>query len=112
MIENKARVVILDRDGIINQDSLHYIKSLDEFIFLPKSAEAIANLTKAGYKVGIATNQSGIARGYYSHQTLKAIHAKMLEGINAVGGKIDAIEYCPHAPVEACSCRKPEPGML
>lgn len=108
----KPRVVILDRDGIINYDSFNYIKSPDEFIFLPKSVEAIAKLTTAGYKIGVATNQSGVGRGYYSHKMLSDIHAKMLDGVNQAGGRIDAIEYCPHLPQEECKCRKPEPGML
>ncbi len=112
MIKNRSQVIILDRDGIINHDSLHYIKSPDEFIFLPNSQKAIAMLTEAGFKIGVATNQSGIGRGYYSHQILSEIHAKMLAGIAAFGGRVDAIEYCPHLPVEACGCRKPEPGML
>jgi len=112
MFKNKSQIIVLDRDGIINYDSLNYIRSPDEYIFLPKSLEAIARLTAAKYRIGIATNQSGIARGYYSHEILKAIHAKMLDGINSAGGKIDFIEYCPHLPTEACKCRKPEPGML
>lgn len=112
MKENTSRVIILDRDGIINQDSVHYIKSVDEFIFLPDSAWAVAALSSAGFKVGVATNQSGIARGYYDHATLQQIHAKMLAGISEHGGRVDEIEYCPHAPQDACACRKPEPGML
>lgn len=112
MFKNEAKVIILDRDGIINHDSLNYIRSPEEYIFLPKSIEAIARLTAAQYKIGIATNQSGIARGYYSHATLSAIHAKMLDGIKSAGGTIDFIEYCPHFPTAGCKCRKPEPGML
>ncbi len=112
MPKNKSQIIILDRDGIINKDSHHYIKSAEEFIFLPKSTKAIAKLASAGYKIGIATNQSGIARGYYDHQILSEIHTKMLTGITNAGGRIDAIEYCPHTPKEACNCRKPEPGML
>lgn len=112
MKNNIPRVIVLDRDGIINQDSVNYIKSADEFIFLPDSARAVAELTDAGYKVGVATNQSGIARGYYDHATLQQIHAKMLAGIAEHGGHVDEIEYCPHAPQDACACRKPQPGML
>lgn len=106
------RVVLLDRDGIINQDSLHYIKSVDEFLPIEGSIEAIARLTKAGYRIGVATNQSGVARGYYSEEELKAIHAKMVERVRAAGGEIDAIEYCKHLPDAGCICRKPQPGML
>lgn len=105
-------IILLDRDGIINQDSLYYIKSVSEFIFLPGSIDAIARLTRANYRIGIATNQSGIARGYYDAQTLKDIHSHMLTQIRAAGGDIEAIEYCPHHPDEHCLCRKPNPGML
>lgn len=105
-------IVVLDRDGIINEDSPHYIKSVDEFIMLPGSAEAIAQLHVAGYRVGVATNQSGIARGLYDTKTLTAIHAKMQEQVRAAGGEIEEIVYCPHLPEEACSCRKPKPGLL
>lgn len=112
MNNNNSQVIILDRDGIINQDSQHYIKSADEFIFLPDSAKAIGELTAAGYKVGVATNQSGIARGLYDHNILHEIHEKMLAGIAEHGGQIDFIEYCPHMPQAACACRKPQPGML
>ena len=105
-------LIILDRDGIINEDSLNYIKSPDEFILLPSSAQAIARLNAAGYRVAVATNQSGIARGLYTAAQLDAIHAKMLAGIQAVGGRIDAIEYCPHMPDSGCPCRKPKPALL
>lgn len=106
------KVILLDRDGVINQDSLSYIKSLDEFIIIPESIKAVARLHKAGYRLGIATNQSGIARGLYSEKDLLAIHDKMMQAIIAAGGNIDAIEYCPHLPSEFCQCRKPQPGML
>ncbi|CDZ77494.1 D,D-heptose 1,7-bisphosphate phosphatase [Legionella massiliensis] len=106
------KIVLLDRDGVINQDSLHYIKSVDEFIPLEGSIAAIARLTQAGYRIGLATNQSGVARGYYSEEELGAIHAKLLHLVRAVGGDIEAIEYCKHMPDAGCSCRKPQPGML
>lgn len=106
------KVILLDRDGVINHDSPHYIKSVDEFVFLPGSLEAIARLTSAGYLVGVATNQSGLARGYYGKQELDAIHEKMLHCVRAKGGEINAIEYCCHLPTDGCLCRKPEPGML
>jgi D-glycero-D-manno-heptose 1,7-bisphosphate phosphatase len=104
--------VILDRDGVINYDSLHYIKSADEFIPIPSSMEAIARLTRAGYSIGVATNQSGVARGLYTETALHAIHKKMSDLARAAGGNISAIEYCPHLPNENCPCRKPNPGML
>lgn len=106
------KLVILDRDGVINQDSLAYIKSPDEFVLLPGSAEAIARLNAAGYFVAVATNQSGIARGYYDVAQLAAIHEKMKALVQAAGGRIDMITYCPHMPDSGCFCRKPKPGML
>jgi D-glycero-D-manno-heptose 1,7-bisphosphate phosphatase len=106
------KVILLDRDGVINQDSLHYIKGVDEFIPLPGSLEAIARLSQAGYRIGVATNQSGVSRGYYSKEELEAIHSKMLEMVRAIGGDIAAIEYCRHMPDAGCFCRKPQPGML
>lgn len=107
-----TKLIILDRDGIINQDSLYYIKSADEFIPIAGSIEAIAQLTKAGYTVAVATNQSGVSRGLYSLETLAAIHDKMLKIVEDAGGKISAIEFCTHLPWEYCTCRKPQPGML
>ena len=107
-----TKLIILDRDGVINQDSLHYIKSPDEFILLPGSVEAIARLTAAGFSIAVATNQSGIARGYYDEAQLEAIHAKMMASVQAAGGRIDYVIHCPHMPEAGCSCRKPQPGML
>ena len=106
------KLIILDRDGVINQDSLHYIKSPDECLLLPGSCEAIARLTAAGYRVAVATNQSGIARGYYDEAQLAAIHEKILSSVAAAGGRIDFILHCPHMPDAGCACRKPQPGML
>lgn len=104
--------LILDRDGVINYDSNAYIKSPEEWRDIPGSLEAIARLTRAGYRIGIASNQSGIARGYYSESMLAAIHQKMMLGVEAIGGRIDKIVYCPHLPDAGCDCRKPKPGML
>jgi len=106
------KLVILDRDGVINQDSAEYIKSPEEWIAIPGSLEAIAALNKAGYKVVIATNQSGLGRGYFSHATLEAMHQKMTQELHEVGGRIDGIFICPHRPEQDCECRKPEPGLL
>lgn len=106
------KIVLLDRDGIINYDSLHYIKSADEFIPIPDSLEAIARLSAAGYKIGVATNQSGISRGLYTKEELGIIHEKMINLVSACGGTIDAVEYCMHMPDYGCICRKPNPGML
>lgn len=108
----EKKFVILDRDGVINVDSDHYIKSADEWIPIPGSIEAIAQLTKANYKMVIATNQSGVGRGLYSVDTLQRIHRKMLDAIELAGGKIEKIYFCPHHPDENCACRKPAPGML
>ncbi len=106
------KIVILDRDGIINYDSPNYIKSPEEWIPIPGSLEAIAALTEAGFRIAVATNQSGVARGLYSLQTLDAIHQKMLKMIGECGGEIEKIVYCPHHPEQKCFCRKPKPGML
>ncbi|MCW8919500.1 MAG: D-glycero-beta-D-manno-heptose 1,7-bisphosphate 7-phosphatase [Gammaproteobacteria bacterium] len=105
------KLIILDRDGVINQDSDNYIKTVDEFITLPGSIEAIARLNQAGYRVAIATNQSGIARGYFDLDTLHAMHEKLRGELAVYGGAIDMIAYCPHGPEEGCDCRKPKPGM-
>ncbi len=106
------KLVILDRDGVINEDSDEYIKSPQEWIPVPGSLEAIALLNQKGYIVSVATNQSGLARGYYSVQTLDAIHQKMLTAVKAAGGNIDSVFYCPHGPDDKCDCRKPLPGLL
>jgi D-glycero-D-manno-heptose 1,7-bisphosphate phosphatase len=105
------KLIILDRDGVINLDSDDYIKSVDEFIFLPGSIEAIARLNQAGYRVAIATNQSGIARGFFDLDTLNAMHEKLRSELAIHGGAIDIIAYCPHGPEDGCDCRKPKPGM-
>lgn len=105
------RLIILDRDGVINHDSDDYIKSVDEFIPLPGSLEAIARLNQAGYRVAVATNQSGIARGFYDVATLNAMHDKLRRLLAAAGGEVEIILFCPHGPDENCDCRKPKPGM-
>lgn len=106
------KLVILDRDGVINYDSEHYIKSPAEWKPLPGSLEAIAKLTQAGYRVVVATNQSGIGRGLFDMDTLNAIHNKMHRAAQLLGGRIDAVFYCPHPADSSCNCRKPRPGML
>jgi len=106
------KLVILDRDGVINHDSDNYIKSLDEWVPYPSSITAIARLTRAGYTVAVATNQSGIARGYYDETTLHAMHKHLISLVEAEGGHIAHIAYCPHGPNDNCQCRKPLPGML
>jgi D-glycero-D-manno-heptose 1,7-bisphosphate phosphatase len=106
------KLIILDRDGVINYDSDAFIKSPDEWIPIPDSLEAIARLNQAGYRVVIATNQSGIARGLLDIRTLNAIHQKMHTEAQMVGAHIGAIFFCPHAAQDNCDCRKPKSGML
>jgi len=106
------KLIILDRDGVINKDSDLYIKSPDEWVPLPGSLEAIARLNQWGYRVVVCTNQSGIGRGLFGMDTLNAIHEKMIKAAAHAGGAIDAIFYCPHTNNDNCNCRKPKPGML
>ena len=105
-------LIILDRDGVINYDSAEFIKSEDEWQPIPGSLEAIASLTDAGFTLAIASNQSGIARGFFDQDTLDAMHAKMLRLVHEAGGRISRIVICPHGPDDDCDCRKPRPGML
>ena len=105
-------LVLLDRDGVINEDSPAYIKRPSEWLPIPGSLEAISRLNRIGDSVAICTNQSGLARRLFTIKDLDAIHEAMRRALVPVGGHIDAIFYCPHAPEERCSCRKPEPGLL
>ena len=106
------KLVILDRDGVINHDSASHIKSPEEWKPIPGSLEAIARLNQAGYHVVLATNQSGVGRGLFEMATLNAIHDKMHRALGQVGGRVDAIFFCPHAQDAGCNCRKPKPGLL
>ncbi len=106
------KLIILDRDGVINYDSASYIKSPEEWKPIPGSLEAIALLNQAGYQVVIATNQSGVGRGLFEMATLNAIHDKMHRALGVVGGRVDAIFFCPHAQDAGCNCRKPKPGLF
>lgn len=106
------KLVILDRDGVINEDSDAFIKSPEEWIPIPDSLEAISRLSQAGYKVVVATNQSGIARGLLDIGTLIDIHEKMHRALSSMGGVIDAVFFCPHGPDDHCDCRKPKPGLF
>jgi D-glycero-D-manno-heptose 1,7-bisphosphate phosphatase len=106
------KLIILDRDGVINEDSPEFIKSPTEWVPIPGSLEAIARLNQAGYRVVIASNQSGIARELFDIATLNAIHQKMHASAQLVGADIDAIFFCPHAAVDNCDCRKPKAGMF
>jgi D-glycero-D-manno-heptose 1,7-bisphosphate phosphatase len=106
------KLAILDRDGVINYDSDSYIKGPDEWRPIPGSLEAIARLNQAGYHVVLATNQSGVGRGLFEVSTLNAIHDKMHRALAQIGGRIDAIFFCPHAQEANCACRKPRAGLL
>ncbi|TNE79271.1 MAG: D-glycero-beta-D-manno-heptose 1,7-bisphosphate 7-phosphatase [Gammaproteobacteria bacterium] len=107
-----SKLVILDRDGVINQDSDDYVKSLAEWIPIPGSIEAIARLAKAGYRVVVATNQSGIGRGLFDLDDLEAMHARLTALVEDQGGELSGIFYCPHTPEDHCHCRKPAAGLI
>jgi D-glycero-D-manno-heptose 1,7-bisphosphate phosphatase len=113
---NAARLgrglVILDRDGVINRDSDEFIKDADEWLALPGSMDAIAELSRGGFTLAVASNQSGIARGLFDQGALDAMHQKMLELVDTAGGRISKIVICPHGPDDDCDCRKPKPGLL
>ena len=107
-----SKLIILDRDGVINEDSDNYIKSAAEWRAIPGSLEAIARLNQHGYRVAVATNQAGLVRGLFDMQALNAIHQKLHLEAQTVGAHVNAIFFCPHAPEDFCDCRKPRPGML
>ena len=106
------KLIILDRDGVINQDSDEFIKTLDEWMPLPGSIEAIARLSKAGWTIAIATNQSGVARGLVSPAVLQSMHQRLVSLVEEQGGRVDFIHHCPHGPDDGCGCRKPLPGLF
>jgi D-glycero-D-manno-heptose 1,7-bisphosphate phosphatase len=106
------KLVILDRNGSINLHRDDFVKSETEWTPLPRALEAIARLNHAGWHVVIASNQSGLGRGLFDVASLNAMHAKMHKMLAAVGGRVDAIFYCPHSPDEDCACRKPKPGLF
>ncbi|SDH35649.1 D-glycero-D-manno-heptose 1,7-bisphosphate phosphatase [Pseudomonas benzenivorans] len=106
------KLLILDRDGVINYDSDAYIKTLEEWIPIPGAIEAIARLSKAGWTVAVATNQSGLARGYYDQAMLDAMHARLRQLVAEQGGEVGLIAHCPHGPDDGCDCRKPKAGLL
>jgi D-glycero-D-manno-heptose 1,7-bisphosphate phosphatase len=110
--ESAAKLVIVDRDGTISVDREDFVKSPDEWEPLPGALEALARLHRDGWIIALATNQSGIGRGLFDMSTLNAIHAKMNAALARLGGRIDAIFFCPHAPDELCDCRKPLPGLI
>lgn len=106
------KLIILDRDGVLNQDSDEYVKSVDEWLPLAGSMEAVGRLCQAGYTLAVATNQSGLARGYFALTDLHAMHAKMEQLAAGFGGSFDYIAYCPHGPDDQCDCRKPLAGLI
>jgi D-glycero-D-manno-heptose 1,7-bisphosphate phosphatase len=107
-----GKLAILDRDGVINFDSAEYIKGPDEWIPIPSSLAAFGDLTRAGWRIAVVSNQSGIARGMFGAEAVEATHRRMLAAVSANGGRIDGIYYCPHLPEAGCVCRKPAPGLL
>ncbi len=106
------RLIILDRDGVINRDSDAFVKSLAEWIPLEGSIDAIARLSRAGWTVAVATNQSGLARGLFDRDALEAMHARLRQLVENSGGRVGRIAVCPHGPDDGCACRKPAPGLL
>ncbi|WP_373185893.1 D-glycero-beta-D-manno-heptose 1,7-bisphosphate 7-phosphatase [Halopseudomonas sp.] len=107
-----SKLIILDRDGVINEDSDEYVKSLAEWIPIPGSIEAIARLSKSGWLVAVATNQSGLARGYFDQATLQQMHDALQQRVAEQGGRVDLIRFCPHGPDDLCDCRKPRSGLF
>lgn len=107
-----SKLIVLDRDGVINEDLERPVSTPDEWVPIPGSLEAIARLYQAGWHVAVATNQSGIGRGLIDLGTLHDIHRRMHEQVNKAGGKIDVVAFCPHSDSSECDCRKPAPGML
>lgn len=105
------KLVILDRDGVINEESDEFVKTPSEWVPLPGSLEAVTRLKRAGWTVFLATNQSGLSRGLFDLAAFHEMHRKMRRLLGELGGDIDGIEYCPHAQKDDCECRKPKPGM-
>jgi D-glycero-D-manno-heptose 1,7-bisphosphate phosphatase len=108
---NTQRAIFLDRDGVISVNRSDYVKTWDEFVFLPRSLEALRDLAASHFVIAVTTNQSVVARGLATEKTLREIHGKMMAQVKRAGGRIDAVYYCPHRPEDACECRKPKPGM-
>jgi D-glycero-D-manno-heptose 1,7-bisphosphate phosphatase len=106
------KLLILDRDGTLNRSRDDYVASPDEWEALPGALEAVARLNQGGWRVVLATNQSGIGRGLFDMASLNAIHAKMNRQLAAVGARVEAVFFCPHAPEDDCNCRKPAPGLF
>ena len=107
-----GKLILLDRDGVINRDSDAFVKSVAEFLPLPGAIEAIGALCAAGFRVAVCTNQSGVGRGLLTETELGRIHEKLITLVESAGGRIESIRYCPHLPDAGCDCRKPSPGMV
>ncbi len=112
MLDLTKKIIVLDRDGVINEELLDYVRTPEDWTPIPGSLEAIALLKKLGFRVFLATNQSGIGRGIFTSDDLKQIHAKFEHLLKEKGAEVDGIYHCPHAPVDNCYCRKPNPGLL
>ncbi len=112
MPQTPPKFIVLDRDGVINLDSDQFVKSAEEWVPIEGSLEAIAAMNQAGYRVVIASNQSGIGRGLFEMSALNAMHEKMYKALANLGGRVDAVFFCPHTAADACDCRKPKPGLL
>ncbi len=111
-MSSSPKLIVLDRDGVINHDSDEFVKNLSEFVPIPGSIDAIARLSQAGFFIAVATNQSGLARGLLSEETLHAMHQFLFDEVKQAGGKIEMVVFCPHGPDSDCTCRKPKPGLL
>jgi D-glycero-D-manno-heptose 1,7-bisphosphate phosphatase len=110
--EGMEKLIILDRDGVINEDSDDYVKSLAEWIPIPGSIEAIARLSRHGWRIAVATNQSGLARGFFDISDLQQMHDALQQKVAEQGGQVDLIRFCPHGPDDGCDCRKPRSGLF
>ncbi len=106
------KAVFVDRDGVINRNRRNYVKSWQEFVFLPNAIEALVELTSYGLSIVVLTNQAGVNRGIVERKSIEAIHARMVDALEARGARIDGVLFCPHRPDEGCGCRKPQPGLL
>ncbi len=106
------KAVFIDRDGVINQNRRDHVKSWEEFVFLPRAADALVELTRRGFATVVLTNQAVVNRGIASRETIDEIHRRMVAELAAKGARIDGVFYCPHRPEERCLCRKPQPGLL
>ncbi|MEN9383756.1 MAG: hypothetical protein RI959_466 [Pseudomonadota bacterium] len=106
------KLIVLDRDGTLNMEPEDYLRAPEDWVPMPGALEAVARLNQGGWKVVIASNQSGLGRGLFDVATLNGVHARMHKLLAAVGGRVEAVFFCPHAPEDGCDCRKPAPGLF